>query len=86
MRAPAAFIQSQLKRRGSHAAPYQLNVYMAGLMAAPMVLIELAVMRGMYKDKRLNALFAGAAVVALVVSLCSSDARLRSEIASSCGR
>ena len=43
------------------------QVYMAGLMAAPMVLIELAVMRGMYKDKRLNALFAGAAVVALVV-------------------
>ena len=43
------------------------QLYMAGLMAAPMVLIELAVMRGMYKDKRLNTLFAGAAVVALVV-------------------
>lgn len=43
------------------------QVYMAGLMAAPMVLIELAVMRSMYRDKRLNALIAGAAVVAAVV-------------------
>lgn len=43
------------------------QVYMAGLMAAPMVLIELAVMRGMYHDKRLNALIAGAAVVAVAV-------------------
>lgn len=43
------------------------QVYMAGLMAAPMVLIELGVMRAMYKDKRLNALFAGAAVGAGVV-------------------
>jgi hypothetical protein len=43
------------------------QVYMAGLMAAPMVLIELAVMRSMYHDKRLNALIAGAAVVAAIV-------------------
>src|SRR5512132_1168066 len=43
------------------------QVYMAGLMAAPMVLIELAVMRSMYHDNRLNALIAGAAVVAAVV-------------------
>jgi len=43
------------------------QVYMAGLMAAPMVLIELVVMRSMYHDKRLNALIAGAAVVAVVV-------------------
>jgi hypothetical protein len=28
--------------------------YMAGLMTAPMVLIELVVMRAMYKDSRLN--------------------------------
>jgi uncharacterized protein (DUF305 family) len=40
------------------------QVYMAGLMAAPMVLIELAVMRGMYRDKRMNALMAGGAVIA----------------------
>jgi hypothetical protein len=37
--------------------------YMAGLMAAPMVLIELVVMRGMYHDKRLNSLIAAASVV-----------------------
>ena len=43
------------------------QVYMAGLMASPMVLIELTVMRGMYHDKRLNALIAGAAVVAAIV-------------------
>jgi uncharacterized protein (DUF305 family) len=39
------------------------QVYMAGLMAAPMVLIELAVMKSMYRDKRMNALMAGGAVV-----------------------
>ena len=32
------------------------QVYMAALMAAPMVVIELIVMRMMYKDARLNAL------------------------------
>ena len=31
--------------------------YMAGLMAMPMVLIELAVMKSMYKDKKLNTAF-----------------------------
>ena len=43
------------------------QVYMAALMAAPMVLIELGVMRSMYDDKRLNALIAGVAVVAAVL-------------------
>lgn len=43
------------------------QVYMAGLMAAPMVLMELGVMRAMYHDKRLNAILAGTAVVAIVV-------------------
>ena len=42
------------------------QIYMAGLMAAPMVLIELAVMRSMYHDKRLNTLIAAAALVAAV--------------------
>jgi peptidoglycan/LPS O-acetylase OafA/YrhL len=37
--------------------------YMAGLMAAPMVLIEVVVMRRMYHDKRLNALIAAGSVV-----------------------
>ncbi len=34
------------------------QVYMAGLMTAPMVVIELLVMRAMYQDKRLNAVIA----------------------------
>jgi hypothetical protein len=43
------------------------QVYMAGLMAAPMVLIELALMRSMYHNQRLNAAIAAGAVVAAVV-------------------
>ena len=43
------------------------QVYMAGLMAAPMILIELVLMSGMYKNKRLNAVIAGAAVLAAIV-------------------
>jgi Domain of unknown function (DUF305) len=41
--------------------------YMAGLMTAPMVIIELALMRGMYHNKKWNALIiAGSAVVLIV--------------------
>lgn len=43
------------------------QVYMAGLMAAPMVVIELVVMRGMYHDARLNAMIIGASVVVAVL-------------------
>lgn len=43
------------------------QVYMAGLMAAPMVLIELVSMRGMYQNKRLNAVIGTIAVLAGVV-------------------
>jgi DUF305 family protein family protein len=39
--------------------------YMAGLMTAPMVLIELAVMRAMYQDKKLNAMIIAASFLAL---------------------
>lgn len=42
------------------------QVYMAGLMTAPMVLIELAVMRTMYSDRRLNVIVAAAGVLLLV--------------------
>ena len=35
------------------------QVYMAGLMTAPMVVIELVVMRAMYHDKKRNASFCG---------------------------
>ena len=41
--------------------------YMAGLMAAPMALIELAVMGSMYKNKRLNGLIVAVSIVALIV-------------------
>jgi uncharacterized protein (DUF305 family) len=40
------------------------QVYMAGLMTAPMVVIELLVMRGMYHNRRLNAAVAVASTVA----------------------
>ena len=41
--------------------------YMAGLMAAPMMAIELLVMGGMYRDKRLNAILLAVSIVATVV-------------------
>ena len=40
--------------------------YMAGLMAAPMMAIELLVMGGMYRDKRLNAILLAVSIVATV--------------------
>lgn len=40
--------------------------YMAGLMTAPMVLIELAVMRSMYEDRTLNLIVAAVSVLALI--------------------
>jgi uncharacterized protein (DUF305 family) len=40
------------------------QVYMAALMTAPMIVIELLVMRAMYEKPRLNALVIGASVVA----------------------
>ena len=42
--------------------------YMAGLMAAPMALIELAVMRAMYRDRRLNIIVVAASLVVLFAS------------------
>lgn len=41
--------------------------YMAGLMTAPMVIIELLVMSGMYPDKKRNALVLVASIVALAL-------------------
>jgi uncharacterized protein (DUF305 family) len=43
------------------------QLYMAGLMTAPMVIIELSVMRAMYNDKRRNAVIIAVSVVAGVV-------------------
>ena len=42
------------------------QVYMAGLMTAPMVLIELLLMGGMYENKRFNAAIVAASVIAMV--------------------
>ena len=42
------------------------QVYMAGLMASPMVLIELAFMGGMYPNKTLNKGLMAVSVIALV--------------------
>jgi uncharacterized protein (DUF305 family) len=41
--------------------------YMAGLMAAPMVLIELVLMAGMYPNKGLNAVVAVTSVVLMIL-------------------
>jgi uncharacterized protein (DUF305 family) len=43
------------------------QVYMAGLMTAPMIVIELLVMRGMYQDKRRNVLILSGALITGVV-------------------
>jgi hypothetical protein len=43
------------------------QVYMAGLMAAPMVLIELFLMREMYANRGLNAVVAAGSGIALVL-------------------
>lgn len=53
--------------RFANVFPNVNQAYMAGLMAAPMLLIELAVMRGMYRDMRKNLVFAGIAALALVL-------------------
>lgn len=42
------------------------QVYMAALMTAPMGLIEIVVMRGMYKDPKMNLVVAVASVVLLI--------------------
>lgn len=48
----------------SNVFPNFNQFYMAGLMTAPMILIELALMGAMYEDKRLNAAIAAAALIA----------------------
>ncbi len=40
--------------------------YMAGLMAAPMVIIEIILMRDMYKNKNLNLIILAASAIALI--------------------
>jgi uncharacterized protein (DUF305 family) len=42
------------------------QVYMAGLMTAPMVVIELALMRAMYPNGKVNIAIVGASLIALL--------------------
>jgi uncharacterized protein (DUF305 family) len=53
--------------------------YMAGLMTAPMVIIEMLLMSGMYKNKRLNAIIMAASLAIGVA--CFVFIRQQSEIA-----
>lgn len=47
------------------------QIYMAGLMAMPMVIIELIIMKGMYKNGRLNAgIIAGSVILTAVFFFC----------------
>lgn len=52
----------------ANALPSLNQAYMAGLMTAPMAILELLLMGGMYPDKRRNALILSAGVV--VLALC----------------
>ena len=54
------------------------QVYMAGLMAAPMVVIELIVMRGMYSNSRRNVAFIVASL--LFAGVCFAGIRRQSAI------
>lgn len=51
----------------SNALPNFNQFYMAGLMAAPMVIIELGLMGAMYPNKKLNALIIAASGAALII-------------------
>lgn len=49
----------------AHVIPNINQFYMAGLMAAPMIVIEIILMRQMYKNKKLNILILAGSVVLL---------------------
>lgn len=51
----------------SNVYPNLNQFYMAGLMTAPMIVIEIFVMWSMYNNKRANLIIAGASIVLLVL-------------------
>lgn len=53
--------------RFSNVYPNLNQVYMAGLMTAPMIVIEIFVMWSMYHNKKANLMIAGVSVVLLVL-------------------
>jgi hypothetical protein len=50
-----------------NAVPNFNQFYMAGLMTAPMLVIELSLMSGMFPNRRLNALIIGASLLATII-------------------
>jgi len=60
------FMYSMVDRFGN-IYPNVNQFYMSGLMAAPMVLIELIVMRAMYPNIKMNMIFGSLALVALIL-------------------
>ena len=48
-----------------NALPNNNQLYMAGLMAAAMAIVELAIMGGMYPNKKLNLALVGVSILAL---------------------
>lgn len=63
--------------RFANVYPNVNQAYMAGLMAAPMVIIELLVMRGMYSNARMNLILGSAALVALALFFVGIRAQTR---------
>jgi hypothetical protein len=61
--------------RFANVYPNLNQFYMAGLMTAPMVLIELALMGTMYPSKILNIIIAALSGLALIGSFSSSGSR-----------
>ncbi len=51
----------------ANAIPNFNQLYMAGLMTSPMIVIELSLMSAMYQNRRLNALIIAASVIVLIV-------------------
>jgi uncharacterized protein (DUF305 family) len=50
---------------GANVLPNTNQFYMAGLMAMPMIFIEVLLMKSMYKDKRLNMIVIGISILAM---------------------
>ena len=61
--------------RFANVYPNLNQFYMALTMAAPMVIIELLVMRAMYPDMKLNLIFGGIAAILLVLSFAAIRAQ-----------
>lgn len=61
-----AFMYAMVNR-WANVYPNLNQAYMAGLMVAPMIILELVIMRSMYPDKRMNAAIIVAGIALLLV-------------------